>query len=52
MIVLSFSIQGENIFERTNGKCHVLCFSMQEENILMASVICVHFSLLVDHFGA
>ena len=48
MIVLRFSMQGEDIFERTNGKCHVLHFSMQEQHILnhklMTSDIYVHFS--------
>ena len=52
MIVLCFSMQGEDIFERTNGKCHVF-ISMQEEDIFedaSGSVICVHSSQLVDHF--
>ena len=34
MIGLRFNMQGEDIFERTNTKCHVFAFSMQEEDIL------------------
>ena len=34
MTVLHFSMQGEDIIENTNGKCHVFTFSMQEEDIL------------------
>ena len=53
MIVLHFSMQGEDIVEQTNGKCHVFTFKYAREkyflNILMPSVICVHFSQLIDH---
>jgi hypothetical protein len=34
MIVLYFCMQGEDIFERTNGQCHVSHFSKREEDIL------------------
>ena len=34
MIVLHFSMQGEDFLQHTNGNCHVLTFSMQEEDIL------------------
>ena len=34
MIALHLNMQGANNFERTNGKCHVFTFSMQEEVIL------------------
>ena len=34
MIGLRFSVQGEDIFERTNVKCHVFTFRMEEEDIL------------------
>jgi hypothetical protein len=34
MVVLLFSMQGKDTFERTNVKCDVLHFSMQEEAIL------------------
>ena len=45
MIVLHFNMQGEDIMEHTNDKCHVLTFSCAREtffSILMPSVICVH----------
>ena len=45
-------MQGENIFECTNEKCHVLHFSMQEEHILEDTnrkcYLCTF--QLVDHF--
>ena len=53
MIVLRFSMQGEDIVECTNGKCHILHFSMQEEEILSileACVIRVHFSQLLNYY--
>ena len=34
MIVLRFSMQGEDILEHTNGKWYVLHFSIQEEEIV------------------
>ena len=34
MIVLQFSMQGEEIIEHANDKCHVFAFSVQEGNIL------------------
>ena len=34
MIVLRSSMQGEDVFNRIHGKCHVLHFSVQEEGIL------------------
>ena len=35
MIFLRISMQGEDIFEHTNDKCHVfIYFSMQDEDIL------------------
>ena len=34
MIVWRLNMQGTDIFERTNGKCHVFTFSTQEEDIL------------------
>jgi hypothetical protein len=45
-------MQEEDIFESTNGKCHILkilvCKKKIFLSILMASVICVHCSQLVD----
>jgi hypothetical protein len=54
MIVLCFSMQGGGIVERTNGKCHLIHFSMQEEDILErksnAQLSFVYtFNQLVDH---
>ena len=50
MRVLRFSMQGEGIFERTNGKYRVFAFLVCKRKILssivMASVIYVHFSQL------
>ena len=34
MIVLQFSMQGEEIIEHANDRCHVFTFSVQEGNIL------------------
>ena len=34
MVVLQLSMQGEDTFERTNGKCRVFTFIIQEEDIL------------------
>ena len=34
MIVLHFSMQGEDIYEHTNDICHVLHFGMQEDDTL------------------
>ena len=52
MIVLHFSMRGEDILDRTNGKCHVFTFLVCKRkiflSILMASIICVHFSQLVE----
>jgi hypothetical protein len=46
-------MRGEDIFENTNGKCHVFTFLVCKRkiflSIVMASVICVHFSQVVDH---
>ena len=46
-------MQGEDILENANGKCHVFTFLVRKRkiflSIVMASVICVHFSQLVDH---
>jgi hypothetical protein len=53
MIVLHFSMQGEDIIEHIVGKCQgCLNFVMQEEDTfeqIMPSVIWVHFSQLIDH---
>ena len=53
MIVLWFSIQGEDIIEHANGKCCVYTVSLCEKviffSILMPSVVCVYFNHLVDH---
>ena len=47
MIVLRFSMQGEDIIEHTNGKFHVFMFEHEEEEFrehrLMSSVMCVDF---------
>ena len=40
MVVLRFSMQGEDIRERISGKCHVLQFSMQEE-IFFEHILCI-----------
>ena len=52
MIILCFSIQGEDILEHANDKCHVFTFFVCKRkmflSILMPSVICLHFSQLVD----
>ena len=34
MIVLHFSLQKEDLLERTNDKCHVFIVNMQEADIL------------------
>jgi hypothetical protein len=34
MVVLHLGVQGEDVFEGTNGKCCVFTFGMQEEGIL------------------
>ena len=34
MIVLRFSLQGVDIFERTDGRCHVFTFLHASEDIL------------------
>ena len=52
MIVLHIgNMPGENVLERTNGKCHVWCLrfsTTQEKDILehtmMENIICVHCS--------
>ena len=50
MIVLRFYMQGKNITDHTNGKCHVFAFLVCKRKILlMSSVIRVHFRQLVDH---
>ena len=52
MIVLCFSMQGEDIFERTNGKCHfvytVICKRTIFLSMQMVGVAFVQFSQLVD----
>ena len=54
MVVLHFSMQGEDINEHTNGKCHVLTFQVARGkyfgSTLRSSVIFVHFSQIVDLF--
>ena len=52
MIVIRFGMQGEDVIEHTNGKCHVFTFQYARVflNILMPSVSCVHFSQLIDHY--
>ena len=54
MIVLRSSIHWADIIVHTNGKCHVFTFLVCKRkiflSILMLSVICVHFSQLVDHY--
>jgi hypothetical protein len=56
MIVLRFKMQREDIFEHTNDKCHVfhilVCKRKTCLSTVMANVICVHFSQLIDHCGA
>ena len=46
-------MQGEESFDRTNGKCHFYIIACKSKTflsiVIMASVICVHFSQLVDH---
>ena len=52
--MLHFGMQGEDFFELTNDKCHVFYILVCKRNILlsvlMASVIFVKFSQLVDHY--
>ena len=54
MMVLRFSMQGEYVFERTNGKCQVssvyisICKGKILLSILMPNVICVRFGQLLD----
>ena len=53
MIVLLFSMQGEDVIEHISGKGHVFTFFVREReiilSILMSSIICVQFSQLVYH---
>jgi hypothetical protein len=53
MIVLCFIMQGGDIVEHTNGKCHLIHFSMQEEDIpeckSNAQLSFVYTFQLVDH---
>ena len=54
IIVLRFNMQGADVNEHTNHKCHVftflnLCKRKVFLSIRMPSVICVHFSQFVDH---
>ena len=47
---LPFLYARGNVFEHLNGKCHVFtCKKKVFFSIQMISVICVHFSQLVDH---
>lgn len=50
----AFSMQGEDVCERTNGKRHVfyilVCMRKLFLSILMPCVICVHFGQLVNHW--
>ena len=52
-IVLRFGMQGEDIIEHTNGKCHVfytlVCKRNVFSSILMPSVLSVQFNQLADH---
>ena len=53
VIVSRLSMQEEESFDCTYGKCHVYIIACKRRiflSILMASVICVHFSQLVDHY--
>ena len=34
MVVVHFNMQGEDIFDCTNGMCHVFTFEYEEEDIL------------------
>ena len=52
MTIMRFNIQGEDIFEFTNGKRHAFAILICKGKIFEltnASVICVHFSQVVDH---
>jgi hypothetical protein len=53
MIVLHFSMQGEDSIEHTSGKRHLYTFLVCKRkiflSILMPNVICVHFGQLIDH---
>jgi hypothetical protein len=46
MVVLCFSVQGENIIEDINGKCNVLYFNMQDEYILKNTTVKCHMCTL------
>ena len=50
---MGFGMQGEDIIEHVNGKCHVVYISICERKIVLSvlvlNVICSHFSQLVDH---
>ena len=50
MIVLHFSMQGEDVIEHANDKGHVFTFLVYKRSLLMSNVICVHFRQLVDHY--
>ena len=54
MIMLHFSIQGEDIIEHTKRRMSFFYILVWKRkilfNILMLSVISVHFHLLVDHY--
>ena len=56
MIVLRFSVQRKDIFDCTIGKYQVFTFLVCKRkiflSILMATIICVHFSQLVEHYIA
>jgi hypothetical protein len=49
MIVLHFSMQGEDVIEHANDKDHLFTFLVCKRSILMSNVFYVHFRQLVDH---
>ena len=54
MMIFSSSMQGEDILEHANAKCHgvyfLLCKRKRFLTMSMPNVICVHISQLVDHY--
>ena len=56
MIVVHFNMQGEDIFEHTNGKCHVLAFKYARRRFswtkfgqLSQVSLVYNFNQLLDH---
>ena len=53
IIILHFDMERKNVFESANDKCDVfymlVCKRKILLSILMACIICVYFSQLVDH---